>query len=95
MERQYSKPVLSRWGGTGGPGAAEGGTREGGFGKHISESICSGISSFEESRCGHGGGCTGVEQAGRRGWGGCLWMLEMVSGDILRFLWTDSSGGRQ
>lgn len=59
--------------------------REGTFRKHISEPICSGISNFEESRCGHGGGYTRVEQAGRSGGRGCLWMLEIVSGDILGF----------
>lgn len=41
--------------------------REGTFRKHISEPICSGISNFEESRCGHEGGYTRVEQAGRSG----------------------------
>lgn len=41
--------------------------REGTFRKHISEPICSGISNFEASRCGHEGGYTRVEQAGRSG----------------------------
>lgn len=50
-------------------GGNEGGT-EGGPGKHISESTCSGISNFEESRCDYGGVYTAVEQAGRSGGGG-------------------------
>lgn len=59
--------------------------REGAFRKHISEPICSGISNFEESRCGHGGGYTGVNKQAEVEAGGCLWMLEIVSGDILGF----------